>query len=205
MRRPLWLAGIVLLVGACAPGATNEPQTTVPTAPPTTATTAAIDPFAVPAVIDAGYVNRVLAALDRVEGDLVRSLVERNVIDATARTRLRAIYNDPQFEEEFTSLVKLFGSGTTEFKRPPGDRHTTVTEIVAASRSCVLAKVARDYSEVVNTPRPPEPDKVRIVTLKPTQASSDPTGLNPTPWSVTNAEVLRIDQPVPQEALCVGF
>ena len=62
----LWvLPQAVIAVGALTgcggdgSGTADGPTATVPTTPP--------DPYAVPAVIDEAYVNRVLAALDQVE------------------------------------------------------------------------------------------------------------------------------------------
>ncbi|MGI8684837.1 MAG: hypothetical protein ACR2MO_07080 [Acidimicrobiales bacterium] len=202
MRRASLVAVLAVLVGACSPGGNKGPETTVPTAPTTVATTAPVDPFAVPTVIDAAYVDRVLAALNKVEGDLVRDLVETNALTVEASTRLRAIYNDPKYQQEFDSLVKLFGAGTTEFKRPPGDRSTTVIELVSTSPACILAKTASDYSAVVTVPPAPEADKVDIVTLRATQPGADPKNLNPTPWSVSNDETINVSDSPPPRATC---
>lgn len=195
---------VAIVAGACSPGGADGPETTVPTSATTVATTAVADPFAIPALIDAAYVDRVLAALNKVEGDLVRELVERNAVDTSARSRLRAIYNDPKFEQEFDSLIKLFGRGTAEFKRPPGDRVTTVTEVVSASPACILVRTSSDYSDVVVNPPPKEPGEVDVTTLRPTQAEADPENLNPTPWSVSSDEsVSAVDAP-PARARCTS-
>ena len=68
LRRVVALA---LLLTACSSGH-RVPTAQVRPAPPTTA-----DPYAVPAVIDIAYVNRVLAALDQVDGDATREAVVR--------------------------------------------------------------------------------------------------------------------------------
>ena len=72
LARWLLLATLVLL-GACSGGNDDDAAAsrTLPSAPPetpTTTTSAPADPYAIPAVIDEAYVNRVLAALDQVHG-----------------------------------------------------------------------------------------------------------------------------------------
>ena len=62
----------------------DVPTATVPTVPP--------DPYAVPAVIDEAYVNRVLAALDQAVGDVVRMVIRTKVLSPEAIERLQAIY-----------------------------------------------------------------------------------------------------------------
>lgn len=203
--RGLAVVGVVaIVVGACSPGGADDPETTVPTLPTTVATTAVADPFAVPTVIDADYVNRVLAALNKVDGDLVRDLVERNALDVEASIRLRAIYNDPEFDQELESLIKLFGRGLSEFKRPPGDRRTLVVGIITASPTCVLTKVVHDYSNVVQSSQPQTADQIAIVTLRRTEPGADPRHLNPTPWSFSNTELLQPGDEIPARAACAG-
>ncbi len=91
---PAALAALALLASAACSGggadkgsaganptlATDPPRTnpTLATVPPATTTT---NPYAVPAVIDVAYVNRVLAGLDAVMGDAGRSLVRSNEND----------------------------------------------------------------------------------------------------------------------------
>lgn len=80
-----------LLLGACAgePAAPAVPSATVRTEPATTATT---NPDAVPAVIDAPYVNRVLAWFDQAEGDIARSIMTSRSLAPDDVARLRAIH-----------------------------------------------------------------------------------------------------------------
>ena len=83
VRRPggvgvLLLVGLVVL-GACGGGDDDAlgPTATLPQATTTT------DPYAVPAVIDEAYVNRVLAGLDQAVGEVTRLVV------SLSRFRLR--------------------------------------------------------------------------------------------------------------------
>lgn len=207
MRRAAFIGLVAIVAGACSPGGADGPETTVPTSATTVATpaaTAVADPFAIPAVIDAAYVDRVLAALNKVDGDLVRDLVAKNTLDSEASVRLRAIYNEPEFEHELQSLVKLFGRGLDRFKRPPGDRTTLVAQLVTTSPTCILAKVVHDYSNVVESSRPQAGDQIAVVTLRPTEAGADPRDLNPTPWSFSNTDLLEPGDEIPERAMCAG-
>ena len=70
--------------GGDGSGATDGPTASVPTTPP--------DPYAVPAVIDEAYVNRVLAALDQANGDVDGLVVScTNALPPEAIDRLKAI------------------------------------------------------------------------------------------------------------------
>jgi hypothetical protein len=65
-RRNLAATLVLVLAAACSQsGDERGPTATVPSAP---ITTQPADPYAVPDVIDAAYVNRVLAGLDAVMG-----------------------------------------------------------------------------------------------------------------------------------------
>jgi hypothetical protein len=79
--------------GANPTVATDPPRTNTTVAPPTTTT----NPYAVPAVIDAAYVNRVLASFDALLGDVLRIVLRTNTIPPEAYDRLKAIYADPVF------------------------------------------------------------------------------------------------------------
>lgn len=191
------------LVGACSSSGSNETaDTTVPTAPPETTTTAAGDPFAIPDVIDEAYVNRVLAALDQIDGDVLRSVVANGGINPEVPTMLRAIYNDPQYEEELDGLRRVLSRGLDNFKNPPGNRKSFVERLIEARRDCVFVEVKTDSSEVLKTVPPEPPNEVEIFTLRPTADGADPTGLNPTPWSVANAEIIDRGDVPPGRATC---
>jgi len=79
-------AAVALAVGCKGPSEPLVPTATVPQATTTT------NPYAVPAVIDEAYVNRVLAGLDQALGDLVRLVVSTKSIPPEALDRLRALY-----------------------------------------------------------------------------------------------------------------
>lgn len=193
MRRLIVIAALGL-VAACSPSGTKGPETTVPTAPTATtaSTTSAVpitDPFAVPPVIDEAYVNRVLAALDAVEGNVLRRVVASGSVEAEATAGLRSIYNDPEYELELKVLLEDLTTGLDRIKRPPGNRRTVVKRLVSGDSSCVLAEVDMDFSELLAAPQP-RVDEIIMVAIKPTQAGANPAALNPTPWSFSYIEVV---------------
>lgn len=189
IARTLVLVAALALAAGCNGKADGGPQTTLP--PPPTASTTPPDPYAVPAVIDEAYVNRVLAALDQVEGDVVRSLVANRVPQIDDTKRLRAIYNDPQFQLELDDLVTFAKTDLSQYKVPPGNRKTTVTRVVTTKPDCIYVEASTDFSEVVRVLAERPPDEVKAITLRPTQAGADQQDLNPTPWSITNAELIK--------------
>jgi hypothetical protein len=184
-RRAAWRTVVVglLALAACssAEPAAQVPSATVTTAPATTATT---DPYAVPAVIDAAYVNRVLAGLDAVNGDVVRLIVQSRTIPKEAYDRLRAIY---QANELLDRILDTFSQDVafrlSTYRMDPGNMRSTVTEVLSASTSCIYAKVSRDYSSVAAGPAPT--DDVQWVGLRPLDLSHDPARYNGTGWAYT--------------------
>jgi len=196
------VVAVLALGGGCSSKKANgSADPTVPTAPTETTATAAPDPFAVPEVIDEAYVNRVLAALYRVDGDALRRVVASGMVDAESRKILRAVYNDPQFELEFDGLTKTFAKGLERYKTPPGDRRTTVTKLRTAQPDCIFVETEVDFSEVVKSPPAWVDDVFRVLALERTQQETDPQNLNPTPWSISYTEVVK-DGESPQEQPC---
>ncbi|MDP9404168.1 MAG: hypothetical protein M3P85_12775 [Actinomycetota bacterium] len=205
---PLVLGAVAVLTlagGACSSSKGSDradPVVPVPTAPAETTTTAAPDPFAIPEVIDEAYVNRVLAALDQVDGEALRRVVATEGIDADVLPMLRAIYNDPQFALELESLRSVLARGLDNFKTPPGNRKTTVARLISASPNCILLEAETEFSDVLRTETPDVPDEVELFTLRPTQQDANPSRVNPTPWSVGNAEVIKRGEMPKKRATC---
>lgn len=201
MRRLAPSAVVALLAVSCTSAGGGDgikplPETT------TTTTQATGASYAVPAVIDTAYIDRVLAALDQVEGDAVRGLVAGGDVDAESVARLRAIYNDPEFERARSGLLETGADGVGEFKQPPGNRRTTVTQVLTASPTCILVEATTDFSAVATSPPPLNPAKYDLFTMRPSRAENDPAQLNPTPWSYSNAEVITRGNPIPPRAAC---
>lgn len=205
---PLVVTAVTVLAfvgGACSSdddGGGSTPATQP--APPTTTTTIIqpADPYAIPEVIDEAYVNRLLAALDQIDGDILRRVVASEGIDAEVPKMLRAIYNDPQYDEELEGIRRVLGRGLEAFRRPPGNRKTTVERLVEARSDCVFFEARTDSSEVLKVVAPEPQGELELLTLRPKQKGADPSGVNPTPWSVANAEVIERGAVAPGRATC---
>ncbi|HUR17431.1 MAG TPA: hypothetical protein VMZ51_00655 [Acidimicrobiales bacterium] len=195
---------LLLAGGSCKSGKSGGPDPTVPTkpAPATTTTTVPADPYAIPNVIDEAYVNRVLAALDQIDGDVLRRVVATGGIDPEVLKMLRAIYNDPQYEIELQSLRDLLGRGFGNFKSPPGNRRTLVDRLVTAGQGCILIEAETEFSQVLKNEPPDLPEEIELFTLRSIQQGAKERGLNPTPWSIVNAEVIKRGATPKQRATC---
>jgi len=169
-----------MATGAC--GASSPRATTSATVPATVASTNPTDPYAVPATIDAAYLNRVFAALDHVEGDASRIIVAKRALVPDAAERLSAIYGSDQFTLQTNAWLDLVDRGLAGFRDPVGDRRTTATRILSLSTACIFVATSRDYSAVDASPPPP---KVEFVSLRPADVAKDPSDLNPTPWIIS--------------------
>ena len=190
-----------LLLTACGGGGDADladPPETVGTQPPQTTTT---DPYAVPDVIDEAYVNRVLAGLDAVMGDVVRLVLQTRTIPPEAVERLRTVYVTPGgLQLELDVLQETARRGFSGFLPTPGNTVTTVTQLITTRRTCVFAKVNRDYSAVASAPRPEL--QTQWVALRPTGGSSPPA--NPTGWAYLYNGFERNLGPPPEDP-CVGY
>ncbi|MGH9157526.1 MAG: hypothetical protein ACRD1K_17210 [Acidimicrobiales bacterium] len=197
------LAGLViiaLLAGACFAGEDPGPSATAPTAgapsssSPAVVTTTSVppaDPYAIPDVIDAAYVNRVLEALYAVDGDVVRTVVATGKFGIEEVGKFVAIYTEPQLNVELEQLKELPESDLATYRRPPGDRRATVAKLARADVACVIALVQFDFSDVLAVPPVQVPGEADRITLIPSAPATDRQGSNPTPWSIAEARVVR--------------
>jgi hypothetical protein len=165
---------------ACSSGTKKAtPSATVPTAPAQTTTT---DPYAVPAVIDAAYVNRVLAGLDGIVGDLVRTVVTSKSIPPEVIQKLRAVYGkDDALQLEIDSFQDDMRRGFAGYKTTPGNKVSVVTHVITAKPSCIFAEIRRDYSAVSLQPNPDL--QTQWVGLEPLDPLRDALRVNPTRWA----------------------
>jgi hypothetical protein len=174
---------LLTALAACSSssGADRDTATaqTVATEPPTTTTT---NPYAVPAVIDAAYVNRVLAGLDALMGDTTRLIIRTKTITQEAYDRLKSLYaNNQLLQLVLDALQDELRSGFADYIPNPGNKSTTVTQIVTGNSRCIFVRVHRDYSAVAVDPTAVNP---QWVSLKPLDLGRDPNGYNPTSWGV---------------------
>jgi len=191
------LAAVVLTaLVACSPssGADRDSAGTVntvrtePTANPTIATaplaTTTTNPYAVPAVIDVAYVNRVLAGLDAAVGDVARLVLRTRTITQEAYDRLKAIYGDRTFLQiNIDGLERDIREGFRSYKSPAGDRKSTVSRLISARPSCIFVQISRDYSAVGINPL--SELQTQWVGLRLLDQGRDPNDYNPTPWAYT--------------------
>ena len=167
--------------GACSPGPADRtgPTATVATEPPPTTTT---NPYAIPAVIDAAYVNRVLAGLDAVVGDVLRTVIRTSSIPRDAYDRLKALYADPDFMQiKIDGYQRDIRDEFKSYRSNPGNKISTVSQILSAKTTCIFVKVQRDYTAVGLNPLA-ELD-LQWVGIKPLDLSRDPSRYNPTTWA----------------------
>lgn len=199
---PLIACATVLVGAACAGGDDLGPTATVPTAvsspspssvAATTVVPAGADPFAIPEVIDAAYVNRVLAALYRVDGDVFRSVVQTGSIGEEHALGLAAIYAEPQLSFEIDQLQRSI-LDLRNVRSPPGDRVVQVVKVIQASARCIVVETQFNYEAVLVEPEPPRAGIAAFVALVSGSSVSDRLMSNPTPWLILNAAYLSSGQ-----------
>ena len=163
------------------PTVATEPARTNPTLatlPPATTTT---NPYAVPAVIDVAYVNKVLAGLDTVLGDVLRLVLRTNTIPPEAYDRLKAVYVDPVFLQlRIDSYQRDIRERFRGYRPDPGNRVSTVVRILTTRPTCIFVEVRRDYSAVGVNAR----SDTEWVALTRQDPSRDPSQYNATPWGI---------------------
>lgn len=167
MRRVLLVLSLLLIVPACSDSRDGA-------APPPTVPAAGGE--------EAVVVNRVLAALDGVMGDLQRILMRERRITPEVTERLKAIYAGPELLNHIDAFRKDVAEGLSGYKDPPGNRVTTVSRLITVSPICVFAEVTRDYAPVTAGPAP-KASSLFVVLVSKTEAD-DPRRLNPTPWTM---------------------
>src|SRR5881227_1920834 len=129
---------VALGAGACSNGkhsAAASPTTTT-TTPPTTSTTVGVDQ--IPPVITVEYAQRVMDALDRLEGDITRLLVAKRVPTLEFKQMLTALYDEPAFAKAETSYGRDAADDMHDYLDKPGNPVTHVTRVVDFSTSCVV-------------------------------------------------------------------
>lgn len=160
----------------------DEPRTTVPTAPATTTSTTAVS-YDVPATIDEAYIEKVMAALDRVYGDAARYMAAKRAPDEEFLRYLGSAFGGDSFTLEQQVWGQVINDGFRLLRPSPGDAKTEVQRILMAEPSCILFEADRDFLAIFNEKGAPEPP--RFVGLVPLPPGRDVSGHNPTPWLIT--------------------
>jgi hypothetical protein len=170
VRRTTWgrvagaVAAVGLVAGACggdddgsaapetAPDSsvTSTASASSTTAAPATAApaTTTTDPLAVPAVIDAAYLDRVLAEIEHVVGDAGRMIQAAGAVTPEAEALLATVYSPEFLAIQVQGWEQVLADPTevAALRQPIGDRVTTVAELFTATPECVFARVDRDFS-----------------------------------------------------------
>ena len=188
-----------LVLAACSGGGDSDvasSTTTLPAAPASPSSTAppttgAADPFAVPEVIDAAYVNRVLAALYKVDGDVTREILRTRDVTTDALRLLGAVFGEPQLTTELQALPAFLQQDPSQFKNPPGDRRVNVESLPTTSPTCIAAVTEMSLADVVEEPSALAPDERYLIVLVPKDRTARGSSLNPTPWIIVNGEIVK--------------
>jgi len=134
----------------------------------------------VPAVIDAAYVNRVLAGLDAANGDIYRTVISTRSITPELVDRIKALTaTNAQFDLALKVLQQEARDGFAAFLPNPGNDRTSVSELITADSLCIFAKVDRDSTAVVRTTALNFPQWVALRRLDPPRLN---LAYNPTGW-----------------------
>ncbi len=162
------VAGLVL--AAC--GGKDETLGPTATVPQPTTT---VDPYAVPDVIDEAYVNRVLAGLDQVVGNVTRLVVGTRSVPPEVIDRLKALYVDGDALQLVVDIYQHDLLADLEgIRANPGNRRTAITQLISADPDCVFAKVHTDASLVSSLPRAEYDQWIAIVRTE--ESIYNPTG-----------------------------
>ena len=164
IRRALLLT---LVLGACSRGGASGP-------PPTAAPAAGAE--------ETAAIDRILAGLDGVMGDVQRILVREGRITPEVTERLRAIYVGPELLNQIDAFRADVANGLVGMKNPPGNRVTTVSRLITVSPICIFVEVTRDYAPVTQGAAP-RPASLYVVLVTKSEGD-DPRQINPTPWAM---------------------
>lgn len=169
----VWVLAVAAAIAGCAPSEPLGPTATVPQGTTTT------NPYAVPAVIDEAYVNRVLAALDHSVGEVTRQVVAGRAVTPEVRERLEAIYEGRYLAVAIGGYEYAIQLGMPGFREQPGDRRSRVTRLISATPSCIFAEIHRDLSEVGEGEKSTPTEWVALVAV-----TMSVSPFNPTPWKL---------------------
>ncbi len=169
-----------LLASACSSSkaGVTAARPTIATAVESTTTT---NPYAVPAVIDVAYVNRVLAGLDAAVGDVVRFVVKTHPAPHEITLRLKPLYNDTALATQLEFFRQDAAEQYVGYQAVPGDQKSATLEVLAANQKCIFARVTRDYRPVSADPSSEVSEQ--WIGLVPLDPSRDPEHVNRTGWS----------------------
>ena len=172
-RRLGGAAATALALSACSSPTTPVVQAKVPST-----TIGDANPYAVPAHITTAYVQRVLNALDVVDGDATRLIVANRSLVKPALLRLEAIDSKSWFGSVTNVWAGDLASGLKSYRPDPGNQRDLVTNVISANSDCVFVRALTDYSAIsIKAQRP----VINYIVLR---AGPGTSSFNPTPWIV---------------------
>jgi len=183
----VWRWPFVLLLAGCTassgggalPATTTTllpPLETTTTVPPTSSTVAAA--FAVPAVIDLPYVQRVLETIYHLYGEATRHVYDTKSPDPELDERLVAIFGGQTLTGARKVLRDNADDGFRRFANPPHDPKVRVVEIIQATSKCMVIRADLNLDPQYKESRPSQPQAVIQM------ARADVLPYNPTGWGI---------------------
>ena len=158
------------------------PVTTTAAAPTTTSTTVGVDQ--IPPVITVEYAQRVMDALDKLEGDVTRLLVAKRVPTLQFKQMLTALYDEPGYSKAEASYGREAANELEDYVEKPGNPVTTVKRVLDSTSACMVLDSDRNFGPELRQQPPPE-SLSGVLFLRVKKSSRDPGHLNPTVWAIT--------------------
>jgi hypothetical protein len=182
-----------MAVMAVLAGCSSGRHTAAPTT--TTAQTASPNPDVVPAVITPAYVNAVFRVLNAVYGNATRTLVSAKQVTPSVKADLRAIFNDPLYEQQLAQARQSLQGTIQNVRQNPGDAVTLVLHLVGQSPTCVFVETATTLTQVLVATTPSPASEYYELSRK--QPGTDPDHLNSTPWAISFNEDFQTQTELP--------
>jgi len=199
-RRAVIVLCFLLILAACR--SDNKTPTTTTTLPATTEvpTTTTLDVALLPTpaqLQDPVYWNAVLARINRVLGDIFRTVVATGKVEPSTVEALHQSYGPIVFPDQYKALREIAAGDRHSVIIPPGDPAATVVSIVKADVKCVALIASLDYTRVSST----VPTALNAFRLLPREGIVEDRA-KLTPWIID--EFYIITPELNAGSLCVG-
>jgi len=145
---------------------------------------------------DPAYWNAVLAALNRVVGDALRSVVSSRAVQPSALEALRQVYGSGVFPSEHEAIVQVAAGRAKGLIDPPGDLVASVTGIVKSEARCVALTAMLDFGKVNSTVPTSE------VAMELVARDDKRNSINPTPWKIEQS--FTLSRPEDRGLICAA-
>jgi hypothetical protein len=164
---------VAALTAACDSSTHPGGTATVP-ATPTTA-----DAWAVPAVIDTPYLQRVMDRLDQSTGDAIREMVSAKAVTPAAKAILQAVYVGTGYSMTISDYTAIATNGFQKYRTSPGNPSTRVDMIIAVHVGCIYFTAERTFAPALINPPPPSDTRAYLALKRattPSGGAANPTG-----------------------------